>query len=148
MPDELASVGHTASEEASAEAVHKAKGAAQAVEAARQAQLAELVQQTAQSTRDALMAGLKEVFGDSDAKDPDQMKILIRRVPILCTQITQMHEDLANMRTDSMWSKRIFVFAAPIMLAVFGWSLVWEINTSTQVASVSSALNLLTQQAK
>lgn len=70
------------SEEASADAVHKAKSAAQAVEMAREAQLSELVEQTAQKTKQALLEGLKEVFGDGDEKNPAQMKIQIGRAHV------------------------------------------------------------------
>lgn len=81
-------------EDASQEAVHTAKNAAQALETARQVQLAEAVQQT----KDALLAGLKEVFGDSDSTDPQQMKVLVRRVPLLCQSVEQTHKDIADLK--------------------------------------------------
>ncbi len=85
--------------EASADAIHKAKSAQQAVEAAREAQQAELVEKTALKTKEALLEGLREVFTNDSDKTPREMSVLIQRVPIICTSITQMHEALA--RTDA-----------------------------------------------
>lgn len=99
-------------EQASAEAVHKAKNAAQAVEMVREAQMAKLVEDTAIRTKEALLEGLKEVFGEGDNKDPEQMKVLVRRIPILCTNVLQMHDDIADVKGDIKWGVRIVIGAA------------------------------------
>lgn len=90
---------HSNSEQASAEAVHKAKNAAQAVENARAAQVEEAAMRAAECTKKALLEGLKEIFTDDNNKTPQEMRILIQRVPIICTNIMQMHEALG--RTDA-----------------------------------------------
>lgn len=85
-------------EAASAEAVHKARGAAQALEVARQAQLYDAVERTAVRTKESLLEALKEVFGDDEAKDPAQMKVLVQRVPLLCKNVEQTHEDISEIK--------------------------------------------------
>lgn len=86
-------------EEASREAVHKAKSAQQAIEFAREAQMAQMVTETAQKTKDALLEGLKQVFGDtSDSDSPNQMKILVRRIPILCTHFEKVQQDIGDIK--------------------------------------------------
>jgi len=107
---------HTNAQDASKEAVHKARNAAQAIEMAREAQLAEAIEKTAHSTKAAVLESLKEVFGDGDEKDPNQMRILVRRIPILCTNIQAMHEDIAEIKDGNKWLVRIVVGA--VVLAV------------------------------
>lgn len=107
--------------EASAEAVHKTKNAAQAIEIAREAQLAKAVEDTAQRTKEALLEGLKEVFGGGDSKNPQEMKVLVQRIPVLCTQIMQIHDDLSDMKDNQKWAVRIIVglFIAALAKLVF-----------------------------
>lgn len=104
------------SADASAEAVHKARNAQQAIELAREAQIHEAIAKTAENTKAALLEGLKEVFGDGDDKDPNQMRILVRRIPILCTNIETMHQDIAEIKDGNKWLVRIVVGA--VVLAV------------------------------
>lgn len=94
--------------EASAAAAHKAKSAQAAVELAREVQNEELVVRTAQKTKEALLQGLKEVFGD-DGDDPKQMRILVRRIPIVCTNIQNMHDDITDMKDNLKWGIRIIL---------------------------------------
>lgn len=101
---------------ASSEAVHKIKNAQQAIEIAREAQLAEAVAQTAKQTREAVFSSLKEIFGEGDAKDPEQMKILVRRIPILCTNIETMHTDIASIKSNITWGVRLVL--GGVLLAV------------------------------
>lgn len=86
------------SQEASAEAAHKAKNAQAAVETAREIQNEELVQKTAQKTKEALLEGLKEVFGGGEDHETGEMRVLVKRIPILCTNIENMHEQLGEMK--------------------------------------------------
>lgn len=103
--------------DAAHEAVHAARDAAQAIEMARQNQIEEAVTRT----KDALLQGLKEVFGDSDSKDPQAMKVLVRRIPILCTSIEQMHQDISDLKDTQKWATRIVVglFIAAVAKMVF-----------------------------
>lgn len=107
---------HKTSEQASAEAVHKVKNAAQAVEMARQAQQEEVIKRTAQETKQALLEGLKEVFENDTDKSPKQMSVLIQRVPIICTSIMQMHDDIKSLKDTQMWVARLVIGA--VVLAV------------------------------
>ncbi len=103
-------------ESTSKEAIHAAKNAAQAIEVAREAQLAKTVSETVQRTKDALLEGLKEVFGDSDSSSPGQMKILVRRIPIICSEINQIHTDIADIKDNTKWIVRIVVGAVVLAM--------------------------------
>lgn len=107
---------HPTSEQASEMAVHKAKSAAMAIELSRQVQLEETIQKTALQTKAALLEGLKEVFGDGDNKDPDQMKILVRRIPILCTSVEAMHQNIKEIKDNQTWIVRLIIGAFVISL--------------------------------
>ncbi len=99
-------------EDAKADAVTKASDAQLAVENARKAELAQAVSETASQTKAALLEGLKEVFGDtSDSDNPGQMKILVRRIPIICTEITQIHEDISKINNNIGWGVKIVIGA-------------------------------------
>ncbi len=97
--------------EASAEAAHKAKSAQAAVELARELQQAEMIEKTAQKTKEALLEGLREVFTNDATKSPSQMSVLIQRVPIICTSIMQMHDDIKDLKDSQRWAVRIVVGA-------------------------------------
>lgn len=102
--------------EVSHEAVHKAREAAQAIEVAREAQLADVVEKTAMRTKAALLEGLKEVFANDNDKTPSEMSVLIQRVPILCTNVIQMHDDIANIKSNLTWIVRLVVGAVVVAL--------------------------------
>jgi hypothetical protein len=93
----------------SADAVHKAKNAAQAVEMARDAQVQEALAKFSEQNNKQLLSILKEVFGESDAENPTQMKILVRRIPILCTNIENMHRLIEEMRANQTWVVRLII---------------------------------------
>ncbi len=98
----------------SAEAVHKAKNAAQAVEMAREAQARE----QADMNKQALLSALREVFGDGDgARDPREMRVLVQRIPILCTSILAMHASIEKMENNQTWVTRAII--GGVIAAVF-----------------------------
>lgn len=101
----------------SSDAVHKAKNAQQAIEVAREIQNAKLVEDTAQETKKALIEGLKEVFGESDTANPQEMKVLVRRIPILCTNIANMHLAIEEMKDNQKWVTRAII--GGVIAAVF-----------------------------
>jgi cell division protein FtsX len=110
-------------EEATRDAVHKTKNAQAAIELAREVQIEKAVKETALQTKEALLEGLREVFGESDSDNPQQMKVLVKRIPILCTNVTEMHsalketrEDVSDMKDHIKWAVRIIVGA--FLLAV------------------------------
>lgn len=131
------------SEEASAEAVHRAKSAAQAIEVARQAQLAEVIDKTAQTTKDVLLSGLREIFGEGDNEDPTHMTVIYSKIPLLCKRVDAIDKNIQTMTNNAMWTRRIFVFVAPFAIALFAWSILWEVNTSNQVSAVAATLETL-----
>lgn len=45
-----------------------------------------------------VIEGLKEVFGESD--NPQQMKVLVRRIPIICTNIETMHDNIKEIKDN------------------------------------------------
>lgn len=67
----------------------------------------------------ALTDALEKVFGDGDSKDPDQMRILVRRIPILCTNIEQMHETLGKLddyiKNDANWKKEFDMWKTKVV---------------------------------
>ena len=87
------------------EAIHKAKNAAQAVEAAREAQITKAVEDTAVRTKQSVLEALIQIFGN-ETEDPQQMKVLVRRIPILCSTIDAMHEDIAQLVDNQRWVTR------------------------------------------
>lgn len=100
--------------EASVEAIHKAKNAAQAIETAREAQQHEL----AQKTKEALLEGLREVFGKGDGGQADSMIVRWQRIPFLCTSVEEMHVAINDIKADLRWVKWIgsgFVTAAGLL---------------------------------
>jgi hypothetical protein len=103
-------------QEASELAVHKAKSAQLAIELARQAQQNELVEKTVQKTKEALLEGLKEVFTNDAERSPQEMRVLIQRVPIICTSIMQMHDDIKDLKDSQKWAVRVILGA--IILAI------------------------------
>lgn len=106
----------TDSENAADFAAHKAKSAQMAVEMSREIHMEEAIRKTALETKAALLEGLKEVFGDGDEKDPEQMRILVRRIPILCTNVEAMHSDISELKDTNKWTARIVIGA--VILAV------------------------------
>lgn len=98
------------------EVVHKAKDAAQAVEVAREVQMAKLAKDTAKQTEQVVTKALKDIFGEGDSKDPERMTVLVRRIPLLCTNIDDMHkliasnsERLEKIEGNIAWGVRIVI---------------------------------------
>lgn len=99
-------------EVAKADAVDKAKDAQQAIEIARKAELAQTVADTAVATKAAILEGLREVFGDrNDPEDPDNMKVLVRRIPLICNDIAQIHSNISKINDNISWGVKIIIGA-------------------------------------
>ncbi len=99
--------------DASLEAVHAAKNAAQAVETARAVQAAALHENTTQS----LVEALRQVFGEGQER---QRFIDITRIPLICQSIIQMGDDLKeiNKKIDSKFvTNEAFT---PVKLIAYG----------------------------
>lgn len=93
------------SQQASEQAIDNAKSAQAAIELAREVQITEAVEKTAKRTKDDVLEVFREVFGSDGTKDP-QMRVLVQRIPILCTQILQMHSDIGDIKDNQKWALR------------------------------------------
>ncbi len=69
---------------------------------------------------------IENVFGNSDTKDPEQMRVLVRRIPILCSQIESMSKQIEAMhdttskldgyiKDDANWKKEFDVWKTQIV---------------------------------
>lgn len=110
---------HSTAEQASADAIHKAKNAQQAIEAARAAQVEEAAMKAAERTKAALLDGLRQVFTNDNDKSPQEMRVLIQRVPIICTNIMQMHDDIKALKDTQVWVARLVIGAVILGLLKF-----------------------------
>ncbi len=91
-------------------AAHKAKSAALAVEMSREIHLEEAIQKTAAQTKQALLDGLKEVFGYGDERQgSEQMSILVRRIPLICQDVKQIHVDISDIKGNIKWGVRLVI---------------------------------------
>ena len=72
--------------------------------------------------QDIIKKSLKEViesvFSESDTKDPEYMKVLVRRIPILCTNIEAMHKNIDNINDNIKWITRLII--GTVILALLG----------------------------
>ena len=58
--------------------------------------------------KEAVVEALKEIFIEGDTKDPE-MKILIRRIPILCANVEQTHRDIKSIQDNLTWVVRLVI---------------------------------------
>ena len=63
-----------------------------------------------QEIKETVAEALKEVFTEGDTKEPE-MKILIRRIPILCTNVEAMHKSIEKMEDNIIWIVRLIIGA-------------------------------------
>lgn len=103
---------------ASIEAVSKAKDAAEAIEVSRAKQLEEMFDKMEDSNVKTLSDVLKNVFGEFENSG---RFIDIKRIPLICAQITKIHDDnerqkadISNINDNLKWAVRI-VLGAVIM---------------------------------
>ena len=103
--------------EASDIAVHKAQGAAQAVEIARQAQNAELLQQMAVVAEAAVIKALNR--GETDKRYIDTS-----RIPFLCDEMRELRKSVqeltASLASFPIIKLVVFSFVGAILLGVLG----------------------------
>jgi hypothetical protein len=93
-------------------AAHAAKNAQQAVEIAREAQIAEMVAKTAEETKRAVFEGLQQIFRPADKNDPGQMTIIHQKIPVICADVATIKSDIAELKDDSKWNKRAIIGGA------------------------------------
>lgn len=69
---------------------------------------------------------IEDIFGSSDSKNPEQMRILVRRIPVLCVQIEKMSEQMEAMhettgkldsyiKDDANWKKEFDVWKTQVV---------------------------------
>ena len=61
-----------------------------------------------QKIKTLLTEALKEVFVESDTKDPE-MKVLIRRIPILCASVEAIHKNIDSINNNIQWITRLII---------------------------------------
>lgn len=106
----------TPAQEASATAVTAAKVAAKAVEVSREAQLAEAVEKTAVQTKQALLEGLKEIFGGPNQEDPEHMQIIYSKIPVLCVRVDAIDKNIEEIKDGIKWVIRMVIGAVIVAL--------------------------------
>ncbi len=112
LPDE------TDAEYASRQAIHKAKNAQQAVETAREIQLREAVAQTAVETKKAVLEGLQQIFQGPDEDNPEHMRIIYQKIPVLCIRVDAIDKNIENINDNIKWIVRIVLGA--VVMAILG----------------------------
>lgn len=98
-------------QEASQEAVKTATVHADAVETARQAQIDAAVSKTAQETKSAILESLKEIFTDADPENPEHMKIIYSKIPILCVRVDAIDRNIVTINENIKWAARAAIGA-------------------------------------
>src|SRR4051812_44881346 len=86
--------------EAAAVAVHKASSLQQAVEVARELQMQQVVEASGQRAKEGVIEGFREVFGNSDSENPQQMRVIVRKIPILCVNVEKTQRDISDIKDD------------------------------------------------
>lgn len=68
--------------------------------------------------RKEMLSVLSEVFSmDADEdRNPEHMRVLVRRIPILCTNIETMHQDISELKDNTKWAVRIILGAVILAL--------------------------------
>lgn len=92
-------------------AVHKQKNAQQAIEIARESQIAEMVAQTAEQTRKAVLEGLNAIFKPADDTDPEHMKIIYGKIPILCIRMDNVDRNIEKINKTLQWIAGLIIGA-------------------------------------
>lgn len=92
MPEELSTEAELA--------IHKTRSAQQAVEIAREVQIQKAIEETANRTENSIRKVLQEVFVESDSEKPEKMKVLWSKIPLLCTNMTAMHESIRTIEAN------------------------------------------------
>lgn len=92
--------------EASKEAIIKAKDAAEAIEISRTQQMQDMLDKSDARNVSTLSTVLKEVFGEFT--DTGRF-IDVKRIPLICSQIAQIHTDIGGIQDNIKWAVRIVV---------------------------------------
>ncbi len=95
--------------EASAEAVHKTKNAQQAIEIAREAQMASAIAQA-----------VKEVFSLDDGNGQKRF-VDISRVPLICQAVVGIDQRLKSIEGNMTWGVRIIIGAFIMGVVALLW---------------------------
>lgn len=101
MSDELQTIAH----EASADAVHQAKNAQQAVEVAREAQMVS-----------AVAVAVKQAFNIDDEEGRQKRFVDVSRVPLICQAIVGIDQRLKAIEANLTWGIRLVVGAVILAL--------------------------------
>lgn len=95
--------------DATIEAIHAAKNAAQAVENARALQLQEAVEKTSARTKADVLDALKQIFQGPDEKDPEHMSIIYQKIPVLCVRVDAIDKNIEELKDSNKWAIRFIL---------------------------------------
>lgn len=99
--------------EASKLAVDKATEAAQAVEISRAKQMSSFIEEADDRTVKNLSKALEDVFGENTNTG---RFIDVKRIPLICAQITQIHTDISGIQDNLRWAVKIILGAVILAL--------------------------------
>ncbi len=94
--------------DASKEAINKAKEAAEAVENSRAEQMSTFISKADDRTVKNLSQALSDVFGENSSAG---RFIDVKRIPLICAQITQIHTDISGIQDNLKWAVRVVIGA-------------------------------------
>lgn len=122
---------------ASKEAIHKARGLQQAVEIARAAQIDSAIAANSRSTQDALVAALRQVFGENTESG---RFIDVTKIPLICKSIVDIHNNLEEIK-HSLENRFVTRYEfSPVRALAYG--LTGILLTATVGAMVATVLRL------
>lgn len=94
----------------SAEAAQKTKEAAEALQKAQAEQIEHSNRASEERITSAFTVALKKAFS-TDEIDGQKRFIDITRIPLICQNINQMHEDIASIKDNLKWGVRVVIGA-------------------------------------
>lgn len=99
--------------DASKEAIVKAKEAAEAIEISRSTQMQDMLDRSDERITGLLSKVLKNVFGEYENSG---RFIDAAKIPLICQQINQLHDNVASIQDNIKWAARIIIGAVILAL--------------------------------
>lgn len=69
------------------------------------------------------VAALKQIFDGGDSHDPEEVKVLVHRIPLICQDVKTIHADLAAVKTDvgkinANMERGVWIILSAVILAL------------------------------
>lgn len=101
------------------ESTERSKNASSIADIARSVEHDQIAEKAAEKAKAAVMEAIQEVFGYSDkSADSPEMTVLIRRIPLICQDVKQIHADIADIKGNTKWVVRLIIGA--VVIGVLG----------------------------